>query len=113
MFSKIEKFKATAWEKAGRYDTGHKRRVLLAVLIGIGTIAWLLIRFIGATLNAILVDDKKDKWSFLRSLEEQAAREEHEKDVFERKPGDPFYGEPMSDMMIWQGIEESKDNWKM
>ena len=94
VFSKIKKLKSAAWEKAGKYDSGHYRHVLLAVLIGFGMIAWLLLGFIGATLNAIFENDKKDNWSFFRPIEEQAAREEHEKDVFGRRPREPFYGEP-------------------
>ena len=54
MFSKIDKFKATAWEKAGEYDASHNRRVLLAVLIGVGTIAWFLLKSIWSILTAIL-----------------------------------------------------------
>lgn len=54
MFSKIIKFKAAAWEKAGKYGTRHIRRVLLVVLIGVGMIAWVLLKFIWSIFAAIL-----------------------------------------------------------
>ena len=106
MILKIEKFKTAAWEKAGKYDAGHNRHVLLAMLIGIGTIAWWLIRFIGVALNANLADDKKNKWSFLCPQEKQAEQEENEKDWLGRKPGQPFYRMPMPDVQVLEEMDK-------
>ena len=92
MFTKLDKFKATAWEKAGKYDAGHHRRVLLAVLIGTGTIAWFLLKFIWAILAAI--------------PDEQTSETEEKKDFQGRKPGDLFYGDAATDLMIMADMEK-------
>jgi hypothetical protein len=102
MFSKIKKFKATAWKKAGKYDAGHNRHVLLAMLIGVGMIAWFLLKFIWIALDAAIKKDKEDKSSSFDlpedvTLDNYALTNYGKKtgesvDIYGRTPGDAFYG---------------------
>jgi len=67
MVSRIEKFKAAAFEHAGKDATGRVQHVLLAVLIGVGMIAWGLLRFYSSVLAIIAGDDGSEKYIPTRS----------------------------------------------
>jgi hypothetical protein len=97
MISKFDKFKATAWEKAGKYDAGHNRRVLLALLIGIGTIAWLLLKFIWTFFAAILGETNRNSTT---NSDDFYPAQNKNLDTFGRKQGDIFYGHPTSNLEI-------------
>lgn len=93
MISQIKKIKATSWEKSGKYDAGHNRRVLLAVLIGVGTISWFLLNFIWNILAAILGETNRTSATNPGNLSQA---QDKDLDMFGRDEKDFLYEWPTS-----------------
>ena len=102
MISQIKKIKATTWGNAGKYDADHNRHVLLAMLIGVGTIALFLLKFIWSILTGILGETNRtsttDPYDFPQAQDKDL-------DMFGRDEKDFLYQWPTSSVDFYTNDE--------